>query len=170
MELTLAQEQILRPFINNAVSCLQSMAGISASAGKPFEEDVGCLRLNDYAIVVETSGMLQGRIVLHLYPEAALAIGNRMRENQLGESSDASSLDEGVAEALSEYGNTVVGLASGELLERGLRITLAPPCLMSGMEQLEGLFKGVSEVITVPIHANGIGRFYLNYFLCSELD
>lgn len=170
MELTLVQEQILEPFVNNSISCLNDMAGLKASAGNAFEDDVDCFWLNDYAIVVETSGVLQGRVVMHIYLEAALAIGKKVRENLLGEPCDTLSIDEDVVEALSEYGNTVVGLATRELSHSELCIAFDPPCFVSDMEQMDELFQDVKEIITVPIHVEGIGRFYLNYLLCKETE
>lgn len=170
MELTLVQEQILTPFISNSITCLQSMAGLNATAGNPFEDDVECFWLNDYAIVVETSGVLEGRVVIHIYLEAALAISRKVRENLLGESADIPDVGEEVVEALSEYGNTVVGLATRELSQSDLSIVFDPPYFVSDMEQMDELFKDVKEIITVPIHIDGVGRFYLNYLLRRETE
>jgi CheY-specific phosphatase CheX len=171
MELNQLQEKILAPFVDRTVECLKNMAGLKAVPGTSFEDDVDAFWANDYAVVVETSGLIEGRVVMHIYLETALEIGRNVREFLLGEHREGiDDIDEEVIEALSEFSNTVVGLATRELAESDLCVVFEPPVFVSDMEEAADLFKGVKEVITVPIHVEGIGRFYLNYFLLKETE
>lgn len=171
MELNQVQEKILAPFVDRTVECLASMAGLKAVPGTSFEDDVDAFWMNDYAVVVETSGVIEGRVVMHIYLETALEIGKKVREFLLGEQPDnIDDVDEEVIDALSEFSNTVVGLATRQLAESDLCVVFDPPVFVSDLEEAADLFEGVKEVITVPIHVEGIGRFYLNYFLRNETE
>ena len=136
MELNQVQEKILAPFVDRTVECLASMAGLKAVPGTSFEDDVDAFWMNDYAVVVETSGVIEGRVVMHIYLETALEIGKKVREFLLGEQPDnIDDVDEEVIDALSEFSNTVVGLATRQLAESDLCVVFDPPVFVSDLEE-----------------------------------
>lgn len=172
MSLTQVQDKILGPFVRQSVECLKSMAGLKASAGDTYQDDMESFWLNDYAVAVETSGAIEGTVLIHIYLETALAVGKKVHENLLGEEIDETmDVDEDIIDSLREFGNTIVGLATRELSQSDLCVVFEPPMFVTDMEeQSEILFDGVKEVMSVPIDIDGVGKFYLNYLLKGEKE
>lgn len=168
MELNSLQARILAPFIDNAIACLESMAGLQSLPDEGYLEDADNFGVTDYAVVVETSGLIEGRILIHYYLETAMEIGKRLYANMLGEEVDSVRVDEQIMEALSEFSNTVVGLATRELKRDETLVIFDPPYFISKSEKISSLTDGVKEILTVPIQVDGVGRVYFNYLIYKE--
>lgn len=169
MELSEIQSRILSPFVDETIKALDTMAGLKATAGAGFRDDPLKFKFKGHAVVAETSGAINGKILMHHYVETALAIGNKVREVALGEPSVATEIDEEIGEALAEFGNTAIGLATRSLTRAELGVKFRPPYLTSNMEDMITLLMYVDEILSIPIHIENVGRFYFNYLLHEKV-
>ena len=165
MNLNELQDRILGPFASETVTTLKELAHLDATVGDGFEDDVASFRFKGYAIATIVSGSVPGKVLLHLYPETALEVGNRVLTSMLGEPSDRPTITDDIREALAEWGNTLIGLSTRQLEETDLGITFTPPFFVLDTEHMNELMQGVVEIVSVPIHTEGAGRFYFNYLL-----
>lgn len=166
MSLNNLQDQILRPFVDETVEALQHMAEIKAWGGDGFEDDVEKFRFKGYGIATKVTGSrLSGVVLLHLYPETALEIGNRVVSRMLGAECNEPKLNEELEGALAEWGNTLIGLATRGLEEANLGVTFTPPFFVTNTEHMAELMDKVVEIVSVPVHTAEAGRFYFNYLL-----
>lgn len=170
MELSTIQSRILGPFAEETISCLKSMAGLESRAGDGFPDELNKFRFKGYAVAAETFGLIEGKVLMHHYIETALAIGNRVRANVLGDETEATQMDEAVGEALAEFGNTAIGLAMRKLTQANLGIKFKPPYFINSTDDMQPLLTGVREIISIPIHVENVGRFYFNYLLHSKTE
>ncbi len=165
MELTDVQQEIIQPFIDEIITCLNTMAGLKAKAGEPFQDKVEAFRFKGYAIASKTKGKVDGFILMHNYVETAIAIGNRVRLMLLGEKEEFNEINAEMQDALAEWGNTAVGRATKNLSEKNLGIKFDPPHFILNTEDMGSILKGVKQIISIPIHIDEVGRFFFNYLL-----
>ena len=165
MELNDIQLQILQPFVIETIKTLNTMAGLRAHAGDGFPDDIEKFRFKGYAVVAETSGNVEGKILMHHYIETALAIGNKVRCALLDDDVEAAEMNEEVGEALAEFSNTAIGLAMRQLAESDLGIKFKPPYFVSDIKDMDAMMSNVKEIVSVPIHVEDVGRFYFNFLL-----
>lgn len=165
MELNEVQSTILSPFVDVTIQAMNDMVNMDARVGEGFEDDVEEFRFKGYAVAADMSGSASGKVLMHLYPETAIEVGNRLLSNLTGESYAGVEIDEDIAAALEEWGNTVVGLATRGLEESEIDVTFTPPYFVTNTEDMDEVMKGVNEVMSVPIFTDGAGRFYFNYLL-----
>ena len=161
-------KSMLKPFIKETIKSLDTMAGLKAEAGDPFEDSVEKFRFKGYAIVAKTYGKLEVVILLHNYVETALAIGNKLRHNMLGEMDELTSVNEDIESALAEWGNTAVGLATNSLEALDLGIKFEPPYFVLDTNSMDAVLKDVDHIVSVPITIEDIGRFYLNLLVIDR--
>lgn len=165
MELSNAQLEIIQPFIDELIISLDTMAGLKAKAGEPFQDKVEEFRFKGYAIASRTKGRIDGFILMHNYIETAVAIGNKVRLLLLGEKMEYTEINEEMQDALAEWGNTAVGRATKSLSAKDLGIKFDPPHFILNTEDMGNVLKDVKEIISIPIHIEEVGRFYFNYLL-----
>lgn len=165
MELSEIQSNILAPFVDETIQTLHTMAGFKATAGAGFLDDPLKFKFKGFAVVAVTTGAINGKILMHHYIETALAIGNSVRRNVLGEESNATEFNDDVSDALTEFGNTAIGLATRSLTRANLGVRFRPPYSTSHMEDMIDLLMYVDEILSIPIHIENVGRFYFNYLL-----
>jgi two-component system, response regulator PdtaR len=170
MGLSEMQQRILTPFVGETIKTLSEMAGLNAYAGDGFEDSMDKFKFKGYAIAAETFGVIEGKMLMHLYIETAIAIGNKVRARVLGEMDEASSVTEDIGETLAEFGNTAIGLATRQLEKTMLGIKFKPPYFILNTEQMDTMMQGVREILSVPIHVEGVGRFYFNYLLHGQTE
>ncbi len=167
MSLNLIQTKILQPFVNETIRNLNAMAGMNGRAGDAFIDDIEQFRFKGYAICAETVGGIDGVILMHHYVETAVAMGNAVRRNVLGEDTEYEDINEAMADALAEWGNTVLGRATKYLSAYKLGIDFEPPYFIHDTDTMSSLLTGVKDVISAPVHVDGVGRFYFNYLIRS---
>jgi len=107
-------------------------------------------------------------VLLHNYGDTALAIGNRLRSRVLNETENLPEINEEMQAALAEWGNTAVGRSTQTLEALRLGIRFDPPYFILNTENMEPLLKNVKEIMTVPIHIDNVGRFYLNLLMIDS--
>lgn len=165
MPITELHVKILNPFVRKTVMAIEKMTGLTAQAGEAFTDDVDGFNFKGYAVAAETTGRIEGVILMHHYTETAVAIGNRVTHMLLGVTSEEDHITDDLAEALSEWCNTSIGRATRELAISNMGIRFKPPHFIRDTGRMQGLLQGVKEIITVPIHVDGLGRFYFNYLI-----
>jgi CheY-specific phosphatase CheX len=172
MQLYRIHTKILTPFVNETINTLDAMTGLRAKAGQGFQEAPEDFYFRGFAVcvVAKTHGAIEGKIIMHHNTETALEIGNRVRANLLGLEEFASEIDEEVSEALTEFSNTAIGLATRGMSEANLRITFDPPLFISLEEDSEFLTEGVEEILTIPIDVENVGQFYFSYLLHKRTE
>lgn len=173
MALNQLQLKILKPFVDETIKSLELMVGVSAtdiSVGEPFVDDVSSFKFKGYAVAAQTFGNIDGYIIMHHYMETALGIGNKVRENMLGEEEQLEEMTEDMGDALAEWGNTAIGRAMNDLNKFDLGIRFNPPYFINNLKEMDTLLSGVKEIITIPINIESMGRFYFNYLLHSETN
>ena len=164
MSLNDLQERILASFASETIRSLKTLAKITATAGTGFEDDVASFRFKGYAVATEVSGSIPGKVLLHLYPETAIEVGNRVLRAMIGES-DATSLTADLQDALAEWGNTLIGLATRSLEQSDLGVSFTSPFFITDTGQMDAVMQGVNEIVSIPIATEHAGRFYFNYLL-----
>jgi CheY-specific phosphatase CheX len=165
MSISETQAKILVPFLKHTIECLKLMADLRAKPGRPFRDDPDTFWLSDYAVVVKTSGIIEGTIVMHFYLETALAIGNRVYNKLVNKMHEALDVDDQVIEALVEFANTVVGRAMRDLESTHLAIIFEPPFFMSDMLIADNITEGAQQILTAPIKLEDGKIFYFNYLI-----
>lgn len=170
MELSEIQHRILTPFVQETIKTMESMAGLRATAGDGFQDDPQKFKFKGYAVVAETSGIIEGHILMHHYIETAIAIGNKVRQNVLGEMNELTELNDDMCDALAEFGNTAIGLATRELERMDLGMKFRPPYFTSNTEDMTKMLSQVNEILSIPIHVENVGRFYFNYLLHAKTE
>ncbi|GAA6206198.1 response regulator [Thalassotalea sp. SU-HH00458] len=152
----------LHPFINESIASLKSMTSLSGSAGETFLDKVEDFRFKGYAVCSNITGCLDGVIMMHHYPETAVAIGNSVCQNMFDEKYDYQEINEELSNALAEWGNTIVGRATDLLSRNNLKFDFSSPYFIHNFNDMEKYLEGVKEIVTVPISVEGVGRYYFN--------
>jgi CheY-like chemotaxis protein len=152
----------LHPFINESIASLKSMTSLSGTSGDTFMDKVEDFRFKGYAVCSEVSGCINGVIMMHHYPETAIAIGNSVCETMFDEKYDFTEINEELSHALAEWGNTIVGRSTDLLSRHNLEFNFSSPYFIHNFDDMEKYLEGVKEIVTVPITVEGVGRYYFN--------
>ena len=158
---------ILYPFITESIASLKAMTNLTGSAGEPFMDSVDDFRFKGYAVCSNITGCLDGVIMMHHYPETAVAIGNSVCQNMFDEKYDYSEINEELSNALAEWGNTIVGRATDLLSRNNLNFDFSSPFFIHNFDDMEKYLEDVKEIVTVPITVEGVGRYYFNLLVRS---
>lgn len=167
MPVTELHVKILDPFVQETVTALEKMTGLAAQPGDAFTDKVDSFSFKGYAVAAETSGKINGVVLMHHYIETALGIGNKITHSLLGTPSAEERITDDLAEALAEWCNTSIGRATRALAISNLGIKFKPPYFVHDTAAMRNLLQGVTEIISVPIHVGDLGRFYFNYLIKS---
>jgi len=152
----------LHPFINESIASLKSMTSLSGTSGDTFMDKVDDFRFKGYAVCSNITGCLDGVIMMHHYPETAVAIGNSVCQTMFNETYDFTEINEELSNALAEWGNTIVGRATDLLSRNNLKFDFSSPYFVHDFNDMEKYLVGVKEIVTVPITVEGVGRYYFN--------
>jgi len=153
---------ILHPFINESIASLKAMTKLTGDAGSAFMDQVDDFRFKGYAVCSNVTGCLDGVIMMHHYPETAIAIGNSVCETMFDEKYDFAEINDDLSNALAEWGNTIVGRSTDLLSRHNLEFNFSSPYFVHDVEDMDKYLIDVKEIITVPITVAGIGRYYFN--------
>lgn len=158
---------ILYPFIQESIASLKAMTNLSGSAGDAFMDNVEDFRFKGYAVCSDVKGSLDGVIMMHHYPETAIAIGNSVCETMFDEKYNYEEINEELSHALAEWGNTIVGRSTDLHGRYSLEYDFSAPYFVHDVEDMDKYLVGVKEVVTVPIMVEGVGRYYFNLLVRS---
>jgi len=153
---------ILHPFITESIKSLGAMTSLTGTAGEAFMDKVDDFRFKGYAVCSEVTGSFNGVIMMHHYPETAVAIGNSVCETMFEEKYDFAEINDELANALAEWGNTIVGRSTDLHSRHNLDYNFSSPYFVHHVNDMEKYLKEVKEVVTVPITVEGVGRYYFN--------
>ena len=156
---------ILYPFINESLASLKAMTNLVGEAGDAFVDNVDEFRFKGYAVCSEVTGGLDGVIMMHHYPETAIAIGNSVCEHMFEEKYQFTEINEDLSNALAEWGNTIVGRSTDLHGRYSLDYNFSSPYFVHDVNDMDKYLSGVKEVITVPITIEGVGRYYFNLLI-----
>lgn len=152
----------LHPFINESIASLEAMTNLSGSASDAFMDQVDDFRFKGYAICSEVTGCINGVIMMHHYPETAIAIANSVCETMFDEKYDHNEINDELSNALAEWGNTIVGRSTDLLSRHNLEFNFSSPYFVHNFDDMAKYLQGVKEIVTVPIAVAGVGRYYFN--------
>lgn len=152
----------LHPFINESIASLKAMTDLTGSSADAFMDQVDDFRFKGYAVCSEVTGCINGVIMMHHYPETAIAIGNSVCETMFDEKYDHTEIDDELSNALAEWGNTIVGRSTDLLSRHNLEFNFSSPYFVHNFDDMEQYLDGVKEIVTVPITVEGVGRYYFN--------
>ncbi|MCK4950340.1 MAG: chemotaxis protein CheX [Gammaproteobacteria bacterium] len=168
MSISAEQMKVLTPFVSETVKNLETMADLPSTAGLGTEDEIESFRFKGFAVAIETTGSIEGTILIHMYIETALLVGNKVREKMLGETEQATEVTDNIVEALEEWGNTVVGHATAVLEAYNLGIKFKPPYFIHSTEKIGPIMEEVQEIISIPIRIDEDNRFYFNFLLNNK--
>ncbi|WP_416306425.1 response regulator [Neptunicella sp. SCSIO 80796] len=161
---------VLYPFINESIGSLKAMTNLIGTAGDPFMDNVEDFRFKGYAVCSDVTGNLNGVIMMHHYPETAIAVGNAVCQNMFDEKYEYTEINEELSNALAEWGNTIVGRSTDLHSRYNLEYGFSSPYFVNDMSDMEKYLVGVKEIVTVPITIEGIGRYYFNLLVREVND
>lgn len=170
MEVTNLQRQIMAPFVTETLNALANMAGLKATVGEEFLDDVKSFKFKGYAVSAPTHGIIEGLILVHFYIETALSIANHVRLHMLGVTAPEASVTPEVSEALQEFCNTFIGLSTADLERLDLGIRFEPPQFIQNTEDMMRLIGHTQEIVCTPVLVEGVGRFYLNLLMHDKTE
>ena len=167
MDLYNVHTKILMPFVNETVKGLADMADLKATASQGIQEEIGDYDFKGYAVcvVARTYGSIEGKVVMNHQIKSALTIGNRFLAKMLGEPHNSGEINQEIGEALTEFSNTIIGLATRSLSDSGTQLQFSAPLFINGPGDIEFIMEGVEEILSIPIDIAGVGSFSFSYLL-----
>ncbi len=116
---------LINPFITATINVLQTMAFVSAKAGKPYLKKDDTAR-GDVTGVIGVTGLAHGTVSVTFDEESILKIVS----NMFGEKIET--VDHEVADAVGELTNMISGQARMELEKKGKVFEAAIPSVITG--------------------------------------
>ncbi len=162
---------VLLPFVDETIDALNSMADLHGKSELLcYRDPLDVFVFKEFAvcIVAKNANGIAGKIVMNYDLNTAIAIGNRVRAKMLGTDENATVLNDEIREALAEFSNTVIGLATRHFNDTKHKISFGTPLYLHSDEDSEYLLEGVKQILTVPIDIEKIGRFYFSYLLHNQ--
>lgn len=172
MELYHIHTKILSPFMKETVSALKSMASMDGKLGTASVEEVSNFSFKGFAVAVvaKTYGSIEGKILMHYTDDMALKVGKKILAAMLGVEPNIKKMDEDTSEAVTEFSNTIIGLATNALSQSDLKIKFTPPIFIHSRKDMEMLMEGVQQILTVPIVVPDVGDFSFSYLLHKRVE
>lgn len=162
------RNSILLPFIDETIATLKTMADLNGKSDLlSYRDPLDVFVFKDFAVCIsaKTASNLAGKIIMSYDLNTAIAIGNKVRSKMLGTVEESTVLNDDVREALAEFSNTVIGLATRHFNDTEHKTTFGTPLYLLNKEDGEFLLEGIKQIFTVPIDIEDIGRFYFSYLL-----
>ncbi|GEM_PF-5987215 len=162
------RNSVLLPFVAETINTLKTMADLEGTSDLlTYHEPLDLFSFKDFADSIDatfTNGVTNN-VVMNFDAQTATMIGNRVRSVMFGASVEDTFLTDENREALAEFLNTVVGLATREINETSHRISFSAPLYLYNREDSEFLLRGVKNIMTVPVDLQAAGRFYLSFLV-----
>lgn len=169
MLLNTLQWRVLKPFVDETVNALESRFGLKVEIDDGFQDKVEEFSFKGYAVVANTSGSVEGRILIHHYTETALAVGNKLLQQKTPSAPLVTDMNDEISNALADFSYSIIEPAVKKLINSALKVKFTQTYFISDTANIGTLLDGVNEIITVPIKVEGVGRFYLNYLLNQKI-
>jgi len=167
MDLYNVHTRILMPFVDETIKALADMADLKATPGQGVQENIADYDFKGYAVcvVARTYGSIEGKVVMNHQIKSALTIGNRFLAKMFGEPQNFREINGEIGEALTEFSNTIIGLATRKLSGSGSQLQFSAPLFINGSADIEFIMDGVQEILSIPIDVAGVGSFSFSYLL-----
>ena len=169
MLLNTLQWRVLKPFVDETVDAMSSKLGLKVEADDGFQDKVEEFSFKGYAVVANTSGSVEGRILIHHYTETALSVGNQLLKKASATHDDVKTMNDEISNALADFSYSILEPAVKSLENSALKVKFSQAYFVADTKNIDALLDGVNEIITVPIRVDGVGRFYLNYLLNQKI-
>ena len=163
------QGKVLKPFVNETLRALKEVVSLSAVADDGFQDKVEDFSFKGYAVVMNTQGSVKGRILIHHYTETAIEIGNRILAKTQPGLDKSDSMDDNISNALAGFALQSMEPAVKSLQDSDIDILFSQAYFVSDTKKMDNLLEDVTEIITVPVRIDQVGRFYLNYLLHEKI-
>lgn len=145
-------------FLVPSVQVIRKMARVDVRLGKVSR--IRALRLGDnLSIVIGLQGPLSGSVILTAPPEVARRLTSRIAREDLDGDGDVRTI-------LAEVANTIVGNATGNLYELGVREGITPPTVVTGQDVELGS-GGAVETVRVALETD-VGQVLMIVSLTRE--
>ncbi len=162
------RNSVLLPFVSETINTLQTMANLKGSSDLlTYHEPLDVFAFKDFAVSINatfTNGVTNN-VVMNFDTQTAIIIGNKVRSVMFGTNETDTSLTNDNKEALAEFLNTVVGLATREINETNHKISFGVPLYLYNKEDSQFLLDGIKNIMTVPVDLENAGRFYLSFLV-----
>ena len=136
--------EYVNAFLAPSVRVLQKMARTRVEVGRVLRMEQGMLD-DSLSIIIGLHGRVSGSVVLAAQRSVAWALASRIAGEELGAECQSD-----VHAILGELANTIVGNATGELYEIGVREGITPPTLVEGPHVSFNFGDGV-ESVKIPL-------------------
>ncbi|NIP72366.1 MAG: chemotaxis protein CheX [Gammaproteobacteria bacterium] len=172
MDLYKVHTKILMPFIDETVKALADMADLKATPGQGREENISDYDFKGYAVcvVARTYGNIEGKVIMNHQIHTALTIGNRFLAKMFGEPCEFPEINDDIGEALTEFSNTIIGLATRTLSNAHAQLRFSAPLFINGPADVEFIMEGVKEILSIPIDIEDVGTFSFSYLLHEKTE
>ena len=145
----------INPFIESATAVLSMLTGMPVERGTmELRRDASATK--EVMAVIGMAGEVEGRVILEMNNDTALAIAGIMNQEPFEELSHL------VQDTLMELTNLVVAKAVSMLNERGFLFKLTPPLIFTGANLSTGSMN--LETLVIPLRASA-GEMNLNVAL-----
>ena len=169
MLLNTLQWRVLKPFVDETVKALESKLGLKVETDDGFQEKVSDFSFHGYAVIANTSGSVDGRILIHHYTETALAVGNEILKSQNSSAAEVKAMTDEISNALADFSYEALEPAVKSMENSALKVKFSKAYFIADTKNIDALLEGITEIITVPIKVEDVGRFYLNYLLVKKI-
>ena len=162
------RNSVLLPFVSETIHTLQTMANLKGSSDLlTYHEPLDIFAFKDFAVSINASftNGITNNMVMNFDTQTAIIIGNKVRSVMFGTNERDVSLTNDNKEALAEFLNIVVGLATREINQTDHQISFGVPLYLYNKEDSEFLLDGVKNIMTVPVDLENAGRFYLSFLV-----
>lgn len=147
------EAEIINPFLESAQNVIEQVANVRPTPGKLAIKDIG--HATDYIwIEIGLRGQVDRDIHFGLQEQVALKLISAMMGGYI-----LTEMDEIAHSAISELGNMISGNASTMLFNNGITVDITPPRLIDIQH------KGSRKAMSLPLHMDGIGSFYIQIIL-----
>ncbi len=144
--------EYINPFVEAAFNVLKEVVRTEVTRGELYLKSTSQPIMGVTAIVGLT-GDVEGRILLDMNIQTALAVASAMNEEQLP------SWDDLAKATISELANMITGQAVTKLSELGFSFDLTPPSIITG-QNME-ISSGQVEALIVPLELP-LGKVEIN--------
>ncbi|MBI9102149.1 MAG: chemotaxis protein CheX [Spirochaetales bacterium] len=144
--------EYINPFVEAAFNVLKEVLQADIERGELYLKAVSQPILG-VATIIGLAGDVEGRVLIDMSLETALAIASRMNAEELKE------LDELAKATITELANMITGQAVTKLFDLGFKFDLTPPAIFTG-DNMQVSDSGV-EALIVPIDT-GMGKLEIN--------
>lgn len=147
----------VKSFVNSTLSSLAESMDIQVTAGEPVE-NITPDPIDGVVVVIGVMGDMEGRIIYSMTDETALKICEAMNYEPFD------SLNDLARSTISELANIIGGRAVSDLNDRGMKIMMSPPVMLTG--KVIVVSDKLAGAVLIPIESN-FGHISVNLAIAS---